>query len=508
MTSNDTAPRRAVIYVRISEDREGAGLGVGKQQEDCRKLAARLHPPVEIAGVYTDNDLTAFKGSGRSKPRPGYAALLKDIRSGRAQAVIAWHTDRLHRDMTELEEYIGACGEGSDGIPTYTVKGGELHLDTASGRMVARILGAVAKQEVEHMIERQISAKERIRKAGGRQGGPPGFGYRPDGLSIKNGGEGRLAQDPTEARAIRKAYATLLQLEPGHGLAAIAREWNAAGLRTPQGASRGGGGNLWEPTTVRIVLCRARNAGLIEHKGEVVGKGNWEPIVSEDTWRAARRIIEDPSRRTSPGPKPRHLLTGVLICGVCGGTRFRVTAVHRKSGKRATYQCMSLDERQGPLPGGMKRRHLGRVCEPLDEFVEQIIVERLRRPDVLAALNTRPEVDVAALDARRTEINTELQEIAAARFTVRQKATMSASLIDELEDVERQISDALRGDPLPEFTGNDPAKVWAALKAEGNIERMRAVARMLLRVRLDPAGRSGRGPFNYDAVKILPPDAS
>src|SRR5262245_43371433 len=145
MSSEDTIPRRAVIYARISKDRTGAGLGVGKQEADCRDLAARLHPPAEVIEVYTDNDLTAFKGGSRSKLRPGYAALLEDIRSRRAEVVLAWHTDRLHRDMTELEGYIDACGEGLDGVPTYTVKGGELHLDTSSGRTIARILAAIAR---------------------------------------------------------------------------------------------------------------------------------------------------------------------------------------------------------------------------------------------------------------------------------------------------------------------------------------------------------------------------
>jgi DNA invertase Pin-like site-specific DNA recombinase len=512
VTSNDdTAPKRAVIYTRISQDRAGAGLGTGKQETDCRELAARLYPPVEVVGVHEDNDMTAFKGSKRSKPRPGYNALLEDIRSGRAEVVLAWHTDRLHRDMTELEGYIDICGEGSGGVPTYTVKGGDLHLETSNGRTMARVFAAIARGEVEHMIERQKSAKERIRAAGGRQGGPPGFGYRLDGPTIKNGGTGGLVQHAVEAAAIRKGYETLLQLDPAVGMRAIAREWNAAGLRTPQGASRGGG-NLWEATTVRIVLLRARNAGLIEHKGEVVGKGNWDPIVSEDTWRAAKRILDDPARHSGPGPRPKYLLTGVLLCGVCGGKTFTVfRPMPRGRGRgRAVYGCTSLAPRPHDLPDGVKSvRHLTRLVEPLDEYVEGIIIERLRRPDVLAALNTRPEVDIAALDARRTEINTELDAWATADgITPRQLQLHNAPLLTELSGIERQISEALRGEPLPEFTGKDPAKVWAKLKADGNIERMRAVVKMLLRVRLLPVGKRGRVPFNYDAVEILPPDAS
>jgi DNA invertase Pin-like site-specific DNA recombinase len=503
--------KRAVIYARISRDsKQGSGLGVGKQVEDCRDLAARLGFEV-VEPVRQDNDLTAFKGGSRSKRRPGYQDLLDDIRTGRADVVLAWHTDRLHRDMTELEEYITVCGEGRSGVPTNTVKGGDLDLSTSSGRMVARILGAVARGEVEHMIERQKSAHERIRNAGGYHGGPRPFGYRRDGLSIKNGGEGRLAQVPAEAEAIRKACADVLA---GVGPHPIAKQWNGAGLLTTAGKP-------WNNVNVRLMLIRGLNAGLIEHGGgksaqaqrDVVGTGNWEPIVGEDTWRAVRAVLTDPGRRTGPGPKHRHLLTGVLVCGVCGGRTFRT--LPSKWG--SLYQCASHGHRPAG-EAGPKRWHLARKQEPLDDFIEQVVIERLSRPDVVAALNTRPEVDIPALDRRRTTINSELEEWARAPgITPRQLQIRNGPLLDELAEVERQISEGLRGDPLPEFAGKDPAKVWAELKETGNVERMRTIVRMLLRVRLLPVGRGGsrrgkrlvdgRVPFDLDTVEILPPAA-
>ena len=477
MTSKDTAPKRAVIYARISRDsKQGSGLGVGKQAADCRELAARLGLEV-IEPVRQDNDLTAFKGASRSKPRPGYQNLLEDIRSGRADVVLAWHTDRLHRDMTELEDYITICGEGRNGVPTNTVKGGDLDLSTSSGRMVARILGAVARGEVEHMIERMQSAHERIRNAGGRHGGPRPFGYQPEGLSIKHGGEGRYVQVPAEAAMIRDGCAKVLA---GIGPHTIAKQWNGAGLHTTAGKP-------WNNVNVRLALIRGLNAGLIEHDRSIVGRANWDPIVDEDTWRAVRAALTDPARRTGPGPKPRNLLTGVLICGICSGRTFRT--IPSKWG--SLYQCASLAHRPAG-DAGPKRWHLARKQEPLDDFIGQIVTERLSRPDVLAALNTRPEVDIPALDRRRTTINAELEEWAQAPgITPRQLQIKNEPLIAELVEVERQISEGLRGDPLPEFAGNDPAKVWAELKETGNIERMRTIVRMLLRVKILPIGKGG-----------------
>src|SRR5829696_8102553 len=137
----ETLRRRAAIYTRISQDRTGAGFGIERQETDCRALAERLG--WEIVAVHADNDLSAYSG----KPRPGYRALLADLRAGVADAVVVWHTDRLHRHPSELEEYIQTCEPR--GVPTQTVKAGPIDLATPTGRAVARTVGAWARFEVE-----------------------------------------------------------------------------------------------------------------------------------------------------------------------------------------------------------------------------------------------------------------------------------------------------------------------------------------------------------------------
>src|SRR5215218_9436478 len=152
----ETSRRRAAVYTRISQDRisqdrTGAGLGVERQETDCRAFAERLG--WTIVAVHSDNDVSAYSG----KPRPGYRALLADLRAGVADAVVCWHIDRLHRSPTELEEYITVCEPR--GVPTQTVKAGPLDLASASGRMVARQLGAVSRFESEHHSERARRAR-------------------------------------------------------------------------------------------------------------------------------------------------------------------------------------------------------------------------------------------------------------------------------------------------------------------------------------------------------------
>ena len=95
--------------------------------------------------------------------------------------MLAWHTDRLHRSPTELEDYVDVCERRK--VVTQTVKAGELDLTTPSGRAVARTLGAWARFEVEHKSERTRRAQRQAAEAGRWLGGRPPFGWdlRPDG---------------------------------------------------------------------------------------------------------------------------------------------------------------------------------------------------------------------------------------------------------------------------------------------------------------------------------------
>src|SRR5271165_5724161 len=91
--------RKAAIYTRISSD-DGTALGVARQERDCRELVARRG--WTVAGVYTDNDVSATNG----KPRPAYQRLLADLADGLVDAVVVWDLDRLHRRPIELEEFL------------------------------------------------------------------------------------------------------------------------------------------------------------------------------------------------------------------------------------------------------------------------------------------------------------------------------------------------------------------------------------------------------------------
>src|SRR5215217_1828137 len=183
----------AAIYARISSDPDREGLGVQRQEADARKLCeARGWTVVE---TFIDNDRTAYD---QRKDRPRYRAMLDAIKDGRIDVVVAWHPDRLHRQARELVDFIDLVNEHGTHIETVTA--GEYDLATASGRMQARIIGAVAEHESEHKSERIRRKLEANAAAGKHHGGSRPYGWRNDRVHLVE----------TEAEVVRDAAERLL----------------------------------------------------------------------------------------------------------------------------------------------------------------------------------------------------------------------------------------------------------------------------------------------------------
>lgn len=280
------APTSTAIYARISDDKAGEGLGVARQERMCRELAERKGWPV--GEVFADNSISASSG----KRRPAYERMLQALRDGTHDALLCVDVDRLTRRPVELEELIDLAER--HGVALANVSG-DLDLATPDGRLKARIMGAVARQEIERKSERQARANEDAARRGVFVASRQVFGWR----------KGSLEQEPNEAAMIRDAAAQVLA---GANLTTIRDAWNGAGVTTPYGGK-------WTTTNLRLVLDNPRHAGLQVYKGEIVGPGAWEPILDRGTW---QRLQAWGKRRRRTGRPRTFLLSGILRCGHCG----------------------------------------------------------------------------------------------------------------------------------------------------------------------------------------------
>lgn len=454
---------RAAIYTRMSQDRGGTQLGVDRQRADCEQYARRRGWHVQQ--VYCDNDRSASNG----KRRPAYEQMLLDVTAGHLDAVVAWDLDRLHRRPVELERFIDLADRHNLALGTF---GGDVDLGSSAGRLHARIMGSVARHEIEHKSERQRRAAVQAAELGRPTGGPRPFGYKDGGRAV----------DAVEARAVRDAFDALLAGTP---LREIARDINRRGIRTSLGKE-------WSATQVRAMMLRARNAGLRTYRGEIVGPADWPALVDETTWRAAFAVLRDPTRKTSPGFATRWLLSGLAHCGVCSETVSSAgVARTRVDGTRPTvYRCRT-------------RQHVARDADPVDALVVEAVVKRMARPDAARLLvdDDAPDSDALRKEARnlRSRLDTLAVDFADGSLTAAQLRTATERLRSKLDAVETAQAHTHRAPILAGLVGKtDVQAAWDALP----FARRRAVIDTLMRVTIDPEPVRGARLFNRQLIRI------
>jgi len=206
---------KTAIYARISDDRDGTGLGVERQEIDCRRLAEERGLGDVL--IFTDNDISAFSG----KKRPQYIEMMERIKAGEFENLIAWASDRLHRSPRELEDFIDTCEAMK--INIYTVKAGHYNLSSPDGRAMARILGTMARAESEKTSDRGRRKALEVALRGENWGtGSRPFGYQ----------EGSMVIEEIEALALRDVVQRFLA---GESLNSLALWLNLQEIKTPAG---------------------------------------------------------------------------------------------------------------------------------------------------------------------------------------------------------------------------------------------------------------------------------
>ncbi|OBJ49535.1 recombinase family protein [Mycobacterium sp. 1423905.2] len=397
---------RAAIYTRISDDQTGRGLGVARQLEDCQALADKQG--WNVTTTYDDNDISAYSG----KTRPGFEAMLKAMAAGQFDALLCWHTDRLYRNMRDLERVIELAD--AKRIEIRTVQGGTLDLSTSAGRMVARILGSVARQESEHSSERRKRANVQRAASGQWVVARRPLGYTMDGTPLE-----------PEASAIRQAITDVLA---GKSVRAVAREWNECGPRTT------GSATTWRSPMVRRVLMNPRYAALVVHQGKIVGPGKWKALIDEDTHHGIVAYLSDPTRINYVGFERKYQGSGVYRCGVCGAALVHFVPA---GARPRAYSCT--------------QRHVRRQGEALDKYIDAIVVEWLSRTDIEKLIEPA-DVDVARLHAQRTALRVRMDELASlfaeGSITAPQLKRGTTQLANNIDALESELAAATRGNPV------------------------------------------------------------
>jgi site-specific DNA recombinase len=288
------------------------------------------------------------KGQDGEDKRPEYARLLREIRAGRVQRVVARHLDRLGR------------GEPWEGLLKLLRKhnvdlwdsSSQQDIRSAGGRLGIRAQAMVGDFESDRTAERVRDHKRR-RAMEGRYIGPAPYGYTSQARRCRQltrlyGSEREdeareeaqkqfpvspgIFIDPDEAKVVRDIFR--LYVEEGWGTPSIARYLNEQGIMRRPFTKRGRTWiPLWSAQTVQKILRDPKVTGLVHfdvqamddgemnsrrraHKQLLVESTQHEAIIERDLWETANELLTKKADRITASREHTRCypLSPVLKC--------------------------------------------------------------------------------------------------------------------------------------------------------------------------------------------------
>jgi hypothetical protein len=213
------------------------------------------------------------------------------------------------------------------------------------------------------------------------------------------------------------------------------------------------------------------------------------PILDQDTFDRVQEKLRQPDKRGRKTRRGSHayLLSGLLVCGVCGrkmfGARYRTNSAWRH-----TYACKAGHTHTLTCSGAA-----------LDSVVTDLLLARVR------AESFEAQAVVFTGDAELVEVEGEIAELRAAfrDRTTKAKPMTTLALIGDLEErrdlllAERAAFIKATAGPAVDALDED---VWAA----SDLDKQRAyVSRLIAGIVVYPADPlTGRLRFNPDRVSI------
>jgi hypothetical protein len=205
-----------------------------------------------------------------------------------------------------------------------------------------------------------------------------------------------------------------------------------------------------------------------------------------------KAILTDPARKSSSAATARkHLLSGIAVCGKCGGV---ISARWKKDSGSKPHRMMYSCRHNGCV---------SRLLPTTDAHVERWVIGGLTSDEAAALLDdSRDDAGREALD-RAEDLRAQLAEAADDRadgkITREQLLRITGRLMPKIESAEAEAARTRLHPVIADVIGAEAALRWKDLP----LERKQLVLRTLFTIRIDrqpPAGPAR--VFNPDYVVI------
>lgn len=317
---------RTVIYARFSSDNQNP-RSIVDQVAMCRERADR--EGWSVVAVFEDAAISGDAGIEEDQ-RPGLHAMLKLVEATGIDQVLAESTDRVARHVADahiIRERIEFAGA---------------RLFTLFDGTVTPVIGLL-KGFMDAQFRNDLGARVKRGQRGavsqGRSANSICYGYR-QANRLNDRGEltrGLREIDPDQANIIRRIFS---EYAAGHSPRAIAGRLNDAGIPPPRG-------EYWHTTSINgdtqhkrgilrnelyigmLTYGRSRTVVNPQTRRRLMRPNTTEAVTSQEvphlriiddaTWQAVQdRLAENQGVRPERRRRPKHVLSGLGICGECG----------------------------------------------------------------------------------------------------------------------------------------------------------------------------------------------
>ena len=247
----DNERKVAGVYIRVStEDQAREGFSLGEQEEKLLQLCK--FKELEVYKVYKDAGISAKD----MEHRPQFQEMLKDMKEGKLNYIVAYKLDRITRSVRDLEELISVLEQYNCFL---LCDRDDVNTSTANGRFFVRMLTVLSQLEIEIVSERTKFGLNGAIKSGHIPGQRP-FGY-------KSAEDKKMVIDNSTRPCVEKIFDMYLE---GKSFQQIANYFKENSIYPKKN---------WKDTTIQKIIDNKIYMGDYEQYKRIGKQENLEPIV-------------------------------------------------------------------------------------------------------------------------------------------------------------------------------------------------------------------------------------
>ena len=402
----DNERKIAGVYIRVStEDQAREGFSLGEQEEKLLQLCK--FKELEVYKVYKDAGISAKD----MEHRPQFQEMLKDMKEGKLNYIVAYKLDRITRSVRDLEELISVLEQYNCFL---LCDRDDVNTSTANGRFFVRMLTVLSQLEIEIVSERTKFGLNGAIKSGHIPGQRP-FGY-------KSAEDKKMIIDNATRPYVEKIFDMYLEGKSFQQIANYFKENNIYPKKN------------WKDTTIQKIIDNKIYMGDYEQYKRIGKQENLEPIVYMNV---VEPIISRAKWEECQRQKERNQRTY---------TRDRVYTFFQRL---KCPNCSRIMKCKGS--GGTKRKYMYYTCEHChinfnEEHVEHLLrdfIYDLLEYDMAVKKFFLPVLEEKTNNIDTTSIDKEIRDLEKQRNRIKDLYIKGIVEIDDFKEDYKLIEDKI-----------------------------------------------------------------